>query len=169
MKSPKYNPTLGAGYDIALIKLKTAQQFKPVDTPEGLHPICVPDWGDFKYKITSDCQLENDKISKMDDDKCSDQYKKRFNPTNMICAEVSTNQRKRNHGSPFVCLDSNDDKKNTDSHWNKRLYLAGIASWPLTEASRQKLDVFTKLYSDNYSNDYPKWINKTINDKPLLV
>ncbi len=159
MKSPEYNPTLGAGYDIALIKLKTAQQFES----NQIDPICVPDWGNSKSTFTSDeCYLNNENIRvDFTHKNCSDIYGKRFNPTNMICAEVSTNIShicKRNNGSPLMCYDSNDDKA-------ERLYLVGIASWPLTDAyCGQNPDVFTKLYS----NDYTKWINKTINDRPLV-
>jgi hypothetical protein len=174
VKSPKYNPTLGAGYDIALIKLKTAQQFELEQT--GLSPICLPDWGDFKSKFTSDkeCQIMENKTNhdvRVDftNEDCSNSYQKRFDPTNMICVKVyeaKVNWCERNHGSPLMCCDSNDDKSRTDELWNTRLYLTGIASWPLTGAEcHQKPDVFTKLYS----NDYAKWINETIRPQQQLV
>ncbi|CAG2103383.1 unnamed protein product [Medioppia subpectinata] len=173
VKSPEYNPTLGAGYDLALIKLKSGLQLHYND--EKVRAICLSDFGTgpedrSQVKVTTDCLLHNygpldeqvpdkartlvkDSIHMAEATDCEKVYHKLFKEPVMFCSNKAIYEG--NNGAPITCPDDNYDGT---TH-----FLSAIASWGRKKAvyPTVKFEVYTKLI-DGY---YITWINNTIHAK----
>ena len=149
---------MGAGYDIALIKLRFELNFDSDLTPICLSLPLKPLTNDIKQDSCQIIQRDPRDLTKIrnqpiDFVDCHKIYKNLINDKYMTCAAdacISDGDT----GGPLFCKNRTNPEK-----W----ILTGIASWPQTRKSATDLcgpnpDVFTKLFD----NDYITWINSTI-------
>ncbi|CAG2171231.1 unnamed protein product [Oppiella nova] len=163
-KSKEYNPTLGAGYDLALIKLKNGLQLKV--NPKIISAICLSDYGfDSAINVNSNCSLDScdtpghlisEQIVTKDEGDCKKLYPK-YKEGYMFCGNIPVHWL--NSGAPVTCKDSNLQDKGP-------FFLSAMASWGRYPDDYKKVkdidkaDVYTKLYGKHYIS----WIQKTIEE-----
>ena len=138
---------MGAGYDLALIKLKSGFDTEVV-------PICLIGKERLKTMKTNDCYLKDfrlgskipEKIEISSSNKCKQVFESAFDENYMLCANQIN--CKENRGAPIICKDQNE------------YYLAAMASWgrDCSSPSTTTVEAFTKLFD----NEYIDWINTTI-------
>ncbi|CAG2177633.1 unnamed protein product [Oppiella nova] len=156
-KSKEYNPTLGAGYDLALIKLKNGLQLRLPGNTKIMSAICLSDYGiESSVTIGTKCQLNSydtsrkltpETIEVKADIDCENLYP-RYKEGYMFCGDKSVNWL--NSGAPIACKDSR--------HQDGPFFLSAMASWGRVD--KVKADVYTKLYGKHYIS----WIQKTIEE-----
>ena len=162
VKYSRYNPTVGAGYDMALIKLKSALSFEM----ENVRPICLTDvepesnvgWLIY-HNTTNEKQLTMVKTQSINGIQCLEKFgTKIFNNNYMYCEDHSlckTADGQMNNGAPIAIKVQLSD--------SSKYYLAAMASWPQhCDQDRDAVvgstvDAFTKLCY----KPYYQWIADT--------
>lgn len=151
MKYRRYNPTVGAGYDMALIKLKSALDMHRV------RPLCVPNSEPqstsgllFYWNHETDPTpiMVSVPFTKEIDSLCHNKFQDTYNANIMFCGNPSL--CKTNNGAPVVFK------------YQNKYHIAAMASWSQKCENRgMEYKAVEDAYTKIYYKPYFDWIDET--------